>query len=51
MIERSASTAKMIDTNGKKNDGSPLASGVYFYKIVFPNGESFRAPNNLVLVK
>jgi hypothetical protein len=37
--------------NGKKSDGTPLASGVYFYKIVFPNGESFRAPNNLVLVK
>jgi len=37
--------------NGKKDDGTSLASGVYFYKIVFPNGESFRAPNNLVLVK
>ncbi|HET9940600.1 MAG TPA: FlgD immunoglobulin-like domain containing protein [Candidatus Eisenbacteria bacterium] len=37
--------------NGKKDDGASLASGVYFYKIVFPNGESFRAPNNLVLVK
>jgi hypothetical protein len=37
--------------NGKKGDGTPLASGVYFYKIVFPNGESFRAPNHLVLVK
>jgi len=37
--------------NGKKSDGNPLASGVYFYKIVFPNGESVHAPNNLVLVK
>ena len=43
--------ANEVRWNGKKNDGSPLASGVYFYKIVFPNGESFRAPNNLVLVK
>ena len=37
--------------NGKKSDGNALASGVYFYKIVFPNGESVHAPNNLVLVK
>jgi hypothetical protein len=37
--------------NGKKVDGTPLASGVYFYKIVFPNGQSVKAPNNLVLVK
>ena len=37
--------------NGKKDDGGSLASGVYFYKIVFPNGESIKAPYNLVLVK
>ena len=43
--------ANEVRWNGKKSDGTSLASGVYFYKIVFPNGESFRAPNNLVLVK
>ena len=37
--------------NAKRDDGTPLASGVYFYKIVFPNGQSFRAPSSLVLVK
>ena len=35
----------------EKRTATQLASGVYFYKIVFPNGESVHAPNNLVLVK
>jgi len=43
--------ANEVRWNGKRDDGTPLASGVYFYKIVFPNGESFRAPSSLVLVK
>jgi len=37
--------------NGKKNDGTTLASGVYFYKITFPDGKDLRSPSNLVLVK
>jgi len=45
------SGANEVRWNGKRDDGTPLASGVYFYKIVFPNGQSFRAPNHLVLVK
>jgi len=43
--------ANEVRWNGKSNDGGSLASGVYFYKIVFPNGETAKAPNNLVLVK
>ncbi len=43
--------ANEVRWNGRRSDGTSLASGVYFYKIVFPNGESFRAPNHLVLVK
>jgi len=43
--------ANEVRWNGKRDDGTPLASGVYFYKIVFPNGQSFRAPSSLVLVK
>jgi hypothetical protein len=43
--------ANEVRWNGKKDDGTPLASGVYFYKIVFPNGESTKAPSSLVLVK
>jgi hypothetical protein len=43
--------ANEVRWNGSRDDGTPLASGVYFYKIIFPNGESMRAPNNLVLVK
>ena len=43
--------ANEVRWNGKSNEGSSLASGVYFYKIVFPNGETAKAPNNLVLVK
>jgi len=43
--------ANAVRWNGKSNEGSSLASGVYFYKIVFPNGETAKAPNNLVLVK
>jgi hypothetical protein len=45
------SGANEVRWNGKRDDGTPLASGVYFYKIVFPNGQSFRAPSSLVLVK
>ncbi len=43
--------ANEVRWNGRKDDGTSLASGVYFYKIAFPNGESFRAANSLVLVK
>ena len=43
--------ANEVRWNGKRDDGTPLASGVYFYKIAFPNGQSFRAPSNLVLLK
>jgi hypothetical protein len=43
--------ANEVRWNGKSNDGGSLASGVYFYKIVFPNGETAKSPNNLVLVK
>jgi flagellar hook capping protein FlgD len=37
--------------NGKKDDGTALASGVYFYKLFFPGGEVLTGPNHLVLVK
>lgn len=37
--------------NGKADDGAPLASGVYFYKLVSSNGEVVRGLNSLVLVK
>jgi FlgD Ig-like domain len=43
--------ANEVRWNGKSSEGSALASGVYFYKIVFPNGETAKSPNNLVLVK
>jgi FlgD Ig-like domain len=43
--------ANEVRWNGRGENGTQLASGVYFYKIVFPNGESLKAPNNLVLVK
>ena len=43
--------ANEVRWNGKNNEGSTVGSGVYFYKIVFPNGETANAKNNLVLVK
>jgi hypothetical protein len=43
--------ANEVRWNGKRDDGTSLASGVYFYKIVFPNGQSVKAPYNLVLLK
>jgi hypothetical protein len=45
------SGANEVRWNGKRDDGTPLASGVYFYKIVFPGGVAMRAPSSLVLVK
>jgi hypothetical protein len=43
--------ANEVRWNGKRDNGSPLSSGVYFYKITFPDGKTTKAPNNLVLVK
>ena len=43
--------ANEVRWNGKRDNGASLASGVYFYKITFPDGKTTKAPNNLVLVK
>jgi len=43
--------ANEVRWNGKRDNGSPLASGVYFYKITFPNGKTQIARSSLVLVK
>jgi hypothetical protein len=37
--------------NGRQGDGAPVSSGVYFFKVSFPDGTDLKSPNNLVLVK
>lgn len=41
----------MVQWNGKKSDGTPVSSGVYFFKVSFPDGRALKSENNLVLVK
>jgi hypothetical protein len=41
----------LVHWNGKKSDGTAVSSGVYFFKVSFPDGRNLKSENNLVLVK
>ncbi len=41
----------LVHWNGKMQNGTPVSSGVYFFKVSFPDGRNLKSENNLVLVK
>lgn len=46
-----ASGRNEVVWDARATNGEPLGSGVYFYKILFPDGKALRAPSHLVIVK